>query len=194
VTPVPDKPAPQPGSKLNTPSSVNGTLGQTEKDSPSSAAHKVNGSLSDKEKAKRKDKKDIKKDKAENSTPATPEPTSGVPATGGPSAVLSGSTPEVLKDFSADDSKSPGDGSTGTRTPKYGKAPRHPWTIFMRMTSQVQVTEAEIRDFFGEAKDGITRVNFPHSFPGKAKLVYVEFGDEEALKAGLDKHAEVCMA
>jgi hypothetical protein len=62
----------------------------------------------------------------------------------------------------------------------------------MRMAPQIQVTEAEIRDFFGEAKEGITRVNFPHNFPGKAKLAYVEFGDEEALKAGLDKHAEVC--
>lgn len=62
------------------------------------------------------------------------------------------------------------------------------------MTPQIQVTEAEVRDFFGEAKDGITRVNFPHSFAGKAKLAYVEFGDEEALKAGLDKHAEVCIS
>ena len=169
-------------------------MGQAEKDSTSSAAHKVNGALTDKEKQKKKDRKENKRDKAENSAPATPEPATGTPAsTGEPSVGVSGVTPEVLKDPSVDETKSPGDGSTGTRTPKSVKPPRHPWTIFMRMTSQLQVTEAEIREFFGEAKDGITRVNFPHSFPGKPKLVYVEFGDEEALKTGLDKHAEVCI-
>jgi hypothetical protein len=31
----------------------------------------------------------------------------------------------------------------------------------------------------------------PHPFTGKARLAYVEFGDEEAMKAGLEKHAEV---
>lgn len=30
-------------------------------------------------------------------------------------------------------------------------------------------------------------------FTGKARLAYVEFGDEEAMKAGLEKHAEVCL-
>ena len=30
-------------------------------------------------------------------------------------------------------------------------------------------------------------------FSGKARLAYVEFGDEEAMKAGLEKHAEVCL-
>ena len=28
--------------------------------------------------------------------------------------------------------------------------------------------------------------------PGRPRLVYVEFGDEEAMRAGLEKHAEVC--
>ncbi|KAF8171818.1 hypothetical protein BJ912DRAFT_1065992 [Pholiota molesta] len=83
----------------------------------------------------------------------------------------------------------PGDGSTGARTPKTGKPPRHPWTVFMRMAPQIQISEAEIREFFGEAREGITRVNIPHTFPGKARIAYVEFGDEEAMKAGLDKHA-----
>ncbi|KAJ3486069.1 hypothetical protein NLJ89_g11845 [Agrocybe chaxingu] len=82
-------------------------------------------------------------------------------------------------------------GSTGTRTPKTGKPPRNPWTIFMRMAPHTQVVESEIREFFGEAKDGITKVNMPHPFAGKPRLAYVEFGDEEAMKAGLEKHAEV---
>ena len=30
-------------------------------------------------------------------------------------------------------------------------------------------------------------------FTGKARLAYVEFGDEETMKAGLEKHAEVCL-
>jgi hypothetical protein len=191
ATPVPDKPASRPNSKLDTPSPINGTPGQSERDAPSSTAAKLNGTSSDKEKAKKKDKKENKKDKSETSAPPTPEPPSGISASvGDPSNV--GLTTEVLKG-SVDDFRSPGDGSAGTRTPKSGKPPRHPWTIFMRMTPQIQVTEAEVRDFFGEAKDGITRVNLPHSFVGKAKLAYVEFGDEEALKAGLDKHAEVCI-
>jgi hypothetical protein len=37
----------------------------------------------------------------------------------------------------------------------------------------------------------ITRVNLPSSFGSRAKLAYVEFGDEEAMKAGLEKHGEV---
>lgn len=58
------------------------------------------------------------------------------------------------------------------------------------MSSTIQITEGEIRDFFNEAKDGITRVNLPMTFAGRAKLAYVEFGDEEAMRAGLEKHAE----
>lgn len=34
----------------------------------------------------------------------------------------------------------------------------------------------------------------PHPFTGgKARLAYVEFGDEESMKSGLEKHAEVCL-
>lgn len=61
----------------------------------------------------------------------------------------------------------------------------------MRMASHLQVTDAEIKDFFGDAKNGITRINQPYHFAGKSKLAYIEFGDEEAMKAGLEKHTEV---
>ncbi|KAG5220536.1 Ser/Thr protein [Salix suchowensis] len=82
---------------------------------------------------------------------------------------------------------------TQSRMNPYASRPepreRNPWTIFMRMT--VAVTEAELRDFFGEAKGGITRVTIPPPFPGRnQRIAYVEFGDEEAMKAGLEKHAE----
>lgn len=39
----------------------------------------------------------------------------------------------------------------------------------------------------------ITRVNMLLPFTGKPRLAYVEFGDEETMKAGLEKHAEVCL-
>jgi RNA recognition motif-containing protein len=58
---------------------------------------------------------------------------------------------------------------------------------------QNPASDTELREFFGEAKDGIMKVHFPIStFAGRSnKLAYVEFGDEEAMKAGLEKHAEV---
>jgi len=53
------------------------------------------------------------------------------------------------------------------------------------------VNEVEIREFFGEHAAGITRVNYPPTHAGKAqKIAYVEFGDEEAMKAALAGHAE----
>ncbi|KAF5321479.1 hypothetical protein D9619_001120 [Psilocybe cf. subviscida] len=163
-----------------------------------SPAPKVNGapatSASTPEKAdkKKKDKKD-KKDRAGTpdvpaSSSSTPAPAAGVTES---SSAPDAAAPAPTKD-GRDDSgvKSPEAGSTGARTPKTGKPPRHPWTIFMRMPATVQAVEGEIRDFFGDAKDGITKVNLPHAFAGKPKLAYIEFGDEEAMKAGLEKHAE----
>ncbi|KAF9553615.1 hypothetical protein CPC08DRAFT_767388, partial [Agrocybe pediades] len=163
---------------------------------------KVNGNANDnkeKEKEKsppkqqpqqqqRKDKKDNKKG---GSGVNTPPASSSTPAPEA-SAAASTSTPEPAAPAApagGEEVKSPVvDSPSGARTPKTGKPPRHPWTIFMRMAPQLQVTEAEIREFFGEAKDGITRVNMPHPFAGKPRLAYVEFGDEEAMKAGLEKH------
>ena len=38
----------------------------------------------------------------------------------------------------------------------------------------------------------IIRVSYPNNFPGRQqKMAYVEFGDEESMKAALDKHSEV---
>jgi len=86
-----------------------------------------------------------------------------------------------------------GTDSPGVRTPMSRKPPRNPWTIYMKYS--VQASEDEIREFFGEAKSGITRINFPvghNKMPGP-RLTYtafVEFGDEEAMRAGLAKHEE----
>jgi len=89
---------------------------------------------------------------------------------------------------SAEDVSSPA-GSNGTRTPTTRKPARNPWTLFVRL--QVGASEAEIREFFGEHGAGIIRVNYPQTLAGKAqKIAYVEFGDEEAMKAALEGHAE----
>ena len=60
------------------------------------------------------------------------------------------------------------------------------------MNSSSSANESEIREFFGDAKDGIVKINCPPNFAGKTRgIAYIEFGDEEAMKAGLEKHAEV---
>jgi hypothetical protein len=194
ATPGVDKPLPPHlanKSNATTPPPVNGSSAQTDKESPSPAGPRVNGSSNDKDKTKKKDKNNNKKDKSENnSAPATPEiPSVATARESSPAPVL---IQDGLKEQAMDDVRSPVEqGSSGTRTPRTGKAPRHPWTIFMRMASHLQVTDAEIKDFFGDAKNGITRINQPYHHLGKSKLAYIEFGDEEAMKAGLEKHTEV---
>lgn len=76
------------------------------------------------------------------------------------------------------------------------------------MRMQVGANEAEIREFFKEHGAGvgstdrvafnvlrhsqIIRVSYPQNPTGKAqRIAYVEFGDEEAMKAALEGHAEV---
>jgi hypothetical protein len=124
------------------------------KDTPSSVP-RVNGTSEKAEKAKRKDKKD-KKDKERTERTEGGAITPDVSTS--PSAALETSTsvtpdPGLKADF--DDSRSPVE-SSGQRTPKTGKPPRHPWTIFMRMAPNLQVTETEIREFYGEAKEGVS--------------------------------------
>ncbi|KAF9268380.1 hypothetical protein L218DRAFT_893393 [Marasmius fiardii PR-910] len=92
----------------------------------------------------------------------------------------------------ADEVKSPATegGTSGARTPRGNKPARNPWTIFLRLT--VPTTEADLREFFGEAKAGITKISFPTTTQAgrSQKLAYVEFGDEEAMKLGFSSHAE----
>ncbi|KAF7799120.1 hypothetical protein EIP86_010350 [Pleurotus ostreatoroseus] len=84
---------------------------------------------------------------------------------------------------------SPATESTGARTPTSKRPTRNPWTIFMRLPNAAQ--ESEIREFFLEAKSNIIRVSFPNNYQGREKrMAYVEFGDEESMRAALDKHAE----
>lgn len=152
----------------------------------------------EKEKQKRKEKKERKdKEKAEREAgetggategDATPSAEVQIPKSGKETPA-----PEASTSAAADtDSglKSPTAESTGgARTPTSKGPKRNPWTLFMRMP--VQATEAELRDFFGDAKDGIIKINLPPAIAGRAKIAYVEFGDEDAMKAGLEKRAEV---
>ena len=104
-----------------------------------------------------------------------------------------------------EDAPSPAE-SNGMRTPTTRKSARNPWTLFVR--TQVSANEADIRGLFGEHETGvglticvvfavlrylqIIRVNYPQNHAGKAqKIAYVEFGDEEAMKAALEGHGEV---
>ena len=112
----------------------------------------------DKHKAKRKERKerdhaereaareagseggnDEKKDDPTSSSAGPPKPnldTTSSPAPGSDGGPLS-----------------PRTDSTGARTPTSRKQSRHPWTLFIRLPNTT--TEMELRDFFGEAKNGV---------------------------------------
>lgn len=149
-TPGSDKPIPHHLANKSAAPTPLPPVAVTGKDSPSSGP-KVNGT-SEKGEKKRKDKKEKKdKERAEGGF-STPDISTS------PSAALEPSTsgtPDAGPKVELDDIKSPAE-SSGQRTPKTGKPPRHPWTIFMRMAAHLQVTENEIREFYGEAKDGVS--------------------------------------
>lgn len=140
--------------------------------------------------------KDGAKDAAEGEQPSTGKDT--------PISPVSDSVPKSAAG-PMEDVPSPGE-SNGTRTPTSRKPSRNPWTLFMRM--QVGANEAEIREFFKDHGGGvgstngvvfnvlrhsqIIRVSYPQNPTGTAqRIAYVEFGDEEAMKAALEGHAEV---
>ncbi|KAK0206028.1 hypothetical protein DFS33DRAFT_1311797 [Desarmillaria ectypa] len=180
ATPVPPAnkstpPPPQPQSQAK---------GEVE---PATAASPVADSKPDKKKKEKRERKEKEKER-DKSSAASPVPASPAPplAKAASPAPQKPSTPAPNDDLI----KSPATESSGTRTPQRNKPQRNPWTIFMRLT--IPATDTEVRDFFGDAKDGITRITFPvGKFNNRMqKIAYIEFGDEEAMKAGLEKHAE----
>ncbi|TCD69176.1 hypothetical protein EIP91_008472 [Steccherinum ochraceum] len=190
-----------PKSKPSTPP-LPGSNPETPKDA------KPNGAFpsdkAEKERAKRERKKERKQlEKAEReaagkggasgqTSPVVGEREDSAPLSAAPQSGKA--TPEIPLSVAdarhADDGlASPDTESTGARTPTSRRQQRNPWTIFMRLS--VPANEQEVREFFGEAKSGITKVTYPMNYAGKAlKMAYIEFGDEEAMKAGLEKHAE----
>lgn len=145
--------------------------------SPAPSTPKLNGTpQADKEKEKQGPKKDKKRDPRRDSksggntpdiTKASSTPT--LPETSTPAT----STPEPNKstaeNTATDEPKSPIEAvGSGVRSPKPTRPARHPWTIFMKMPSTIQVTEADVREFFAEAKEGVSStficvVPLPHT-------------------------------
>lgn len=182
-------PIPAKDSVKGTPPKANGTGASTPNaTAPSDKAEKERQKKKDKKERKERERaeregKEPEPAEADASTPvAGPKSGKATPINSAPYA------PSPIPD--TDDLKSPATESTGARTPTSKRAPRNPWTIFMRMSAGAN--ESELREFFGDAKGGIVRINYPMSHAGKSqRIAYIEFGDEEAMKAGLEKHAEV---
>ncbi|KAJ3905244.1 hypothetical protein F5879DRAFT_753897 [Lentinula edodes] len=139
----------------------------------------------ERDKQKRKEKKERNREKAA----AAAAGESSVPASA--SATIDDTKSPI------DQLKSPasvtGTLSGGVRTPKSARPPRNPWTIFMRMNATM--TENELREFYAQGvKDGggVTKVHFPNTTgAGRAqKLAYVEFGDEETMRRGLERSGQ----
>ncbi|KAJ6534023.1 hypothetical protein DFH09DRAFT_993244 [Mycena vulgaris] len=149
---------------------------------PASANLKPAAEKKKKEKKERKDK-----DKEPAAAAAAAAPSAGpADSTSSPAPVdtepaAAGAAPDAAREL-----KSP---TEGARTPKSARASRNPWTIFMKMSASISVADPDVREFFGEAKGGITKITLPPPFAGRPqRLGYVEFGDEEAMRAGLEKH------
>ncbi|KZV68922.1 hypothetical protein PENSPDRAFT_502599 [Peniophora sp. CONT] len=183
--PAPPKtasPAPVPAETSTSTPKTNGTSSPVDKSEKEKEK-------AEREKAKKKEKREKKKerDAAARAEAASPANASEVTTADKPELsvqpVVDGETPESGL-------MSPRTDSTGARTPTSKRAPRNPWTLFMRLPNPA--SESEVREFFQDAKAGVVKVHFPqHSFAGREKrIAYVEFGDEEAMKAGLEKHAE----
>ncbi|KZT20617.1 hypothetical protein NEOLEDRAFT_1140444 [Neolentinus lepideus HHB14362 ss-1] len=208
-TPIPPVAAPLNKSATSTPLPRSGK--DTPREGAETPANKTNGTSSggptpseknDRKKEKKKEKKERERaeretkekagdaepsEKKEGGEPEPTEPQQPKPTSG--KATPNVDIPEASTSEGAERMMSPATESTGARTPTSKRPPRNPWTLFVR--SQTPANEGELREFFGEAKDGIIRVHYPASYAGKnQKMAFVEFGDEEAMKAGLEKHAE----
>lgn len=214
-TPVPDRSTPPHLANNKVTSTTSQTSGKPlTKDPATTPEDKSNGSQSialdrgERERLKR----ERKNEKKERERPgkdggrdtAEGEQTSSISGKDTPISPASDSAPKSAAG-PVEDAPSPVE-SNGTRTPTSRKSARNPWTLFVR--TQVGANEADIREFFGEHGTGVSlmiyvvfavlrhlqiiRVNYPQNHAGKAqKIAYVEFGDEEAMKAALEGHAEV---
>lgn len=120
-------------------------------------------------KDKQKNKKDKKKEKQERDKDGTPAEGASAPASGKATPVASAAAAEPAEKTGGEweeanpwspsggmDSPLSGgrDSPAGIRTPTHKKPVRNPWTLFMRFSAQV--TESEMRDFFGDAKGGVS--------------------------------------
>ncbi|KAJ7744682.1 Ser/Thr protein phosphatase [Mycena metata] len=139
--------------------------------------------LKKKEKKERKDKERAEKMEKERAEKAAAGGDAAAPAEGSTTSAAEANKPAA----DGEELKSPV--TDGVRTPKTGRPSRNPWTIFMKMSASISVADADIKEFFGDAKGGITKITLPPVYAGRPqRLGYIEFGDEEAMRAGLEKH------
>ncbi|KAJ7072916.1 hypothetical protein C8F01DRAFT_1012908, partial [Mycena amicta] len=176
---------PVPVAHLSGPPAADTSKDNSSPSTPASANAKPNGlsaaEKAERDKQKKKEKKERKeRERTEKASTSTPDALTPAAAAAAPPAGAKSPDPEDLKSPVTDG---------GARTPKTGRPSRNPWTIFMKWPTAVTLTDADIKEFFGEAKDGITKITLPNPFANRPqRLGYIEFGDEEAMRAGLDKH------
>ncbi|KIK70083.1 hypothetical protein GYMLUDRAFT_34546 [Collybiopsis luxurians FD-317 M1] len=193
-------PTTNPSSK---PTSGTGTPSSEPRDSNQSQTQKDSKAEKEDSAAKEKEKEAARLEKAERDKQKRKEKKERKAAAA--AAAVEGSAPASTSANLEDQVKSPidqlkspasvsGTLSGGARTPKSNKPSRNPWTIFMRMT--VPTTESDLRNFFAEGVSdggGVTKIHFPSSTgAGRAqKLAYVEFGDEETMRRGLERTGQM---
>lgn len=197
-SPVPSTSEPASGNQTPPVAKVNGsdsatssTPGSAEKDKGDRGRER-----SEKHKPKRRDRKDHDRDRADKDTARDADAEGGSGEKEDDAEGTTTSPPKPELDTSGSPApgsdagpQSPRTDSTGVHTPTSRKPNRNPWMLFVRFPNTAN--ETELRDFFGEAKGGIVRVSFASPLNGRErKFAYVEFGDEQAMKAGLDKHEE----
>ncbi|KAJ7895660.1 Ser/Thr protein phosphatase [Mycena olivaceomarginata] len=194
-TPLPERSAPphlapgaDSGSSPSTPASVNVSGKPANNANPNAPNAADKAEKAERERQKKKEKKERKeREKAERVAAEKANPTAATDANAGESSTPAGASANKPLE-GGEELKSPvTDG--GARTPKGGRPPRNPHTIFMKMSASISVTEADVKEFFGDARGGITKITLPPPFAGRPqRLGYIEFGDEEAMRAGLEKH------
>ncbi|KAG6918517.1 hypothetical protein DXG01_013879 [Tephrocybe rancida] len=141
----------------------------------------------EREKAKKKEKKERKeKERTESAKGDTPTSKAGdkaPTATGG--TPQSTGTPTLPESASASFSEGGGGPKSPIGTPT--KKQRNPWTIFIRIPPSASsgVGEKEIKALFGELEKEVQRVHLPVAYPGRPRVCYVEFLDEESMRRGL---------
>ncbi|KAG8710069.1 hypothetical protein FRC08_017668 [Ceratobasidium sp. 394] len=178
ATPAGTKPATPAGTKPGTPAPASTTGGGTGTAPGTKPGTPVNGTGP--KRAGTRGSMDSNKPPTTTASPAVVD--SALPE--------NGESPSESK--SLDAVKSQDGRSTGAQTPPTGPR-RHPWTLYIRPLP-IPVAESELREFFGEAAEGITGIKIPTDFkqPNQPQrgFGYVEFTDEEAMRAGLEKHHE----
>ena len=159
-------------SKPSTPPPLSAGSGRETPKLNGGAANQAALDKAEKERAKRERKKERKqqeraereaaaKDGASSPAPgARPEvDLSSPPSKSGKATPEVGNQAAVPEGRTDDGVTSPATESTGARTPTSKRPARNPWTIFMRMSNPAN--EAEVREFFGDAKEGVSTIFLP---------------------------------